>query len=81
MEYFKTAYDQEDYDKAFEYYRDDLLRNNFEIIVSVLLALVILIIVYVKLKKHKKIKSITEYIVILCRKIRNSFKKSKKEGN
>ena len=80
MEYFETAYDQEDYDKAFEYYRDELLRANFEVIVIVLLAFVILIIVYHQLKKRKKIKSITEYIVILCKKIANSFKKTKKEG-
>lgn len=62
MEYFETAYDQENYDKAFEYYRDDFLRDHFQAIVITLVVLIVLIIVLVKLRRKGKIKSIGEYI-------------------
>lgn len=79
MEYFETAYDQENYDKAYEYYRDDFLRSNFEIIVITLLVIIVLIIVYSQLKKRGKIKPVSHYIKLGVNKIVASIKKSKKK--
>lgn len=78
MEYFKTAYDQENYDKAYEYYRDDFLRSHFEVIVIVLFVLIVLILVWRSLKKRGKVKSIGTYIKMLFQKIKP--KKVKEEN-
>lgn len=51
LDYFKTAYDQDDYDKAYKYARENFLRENFMVIIIVILALVILLIVKSVLKK------------------------------
>lgn len=62
MKYFKTAYDQENYDKAYEYYRDDFLRKNFEVIVIVLFVIIAAIVVYSTLKKKGIIKPLSVVI-------------------
>lgn len=41
MKRFKIANDKKDYDKAFEYYREQWLQNNFTVVVVVILLLVI----------------------------------------
>ena len=51
LDYFKTAYDQDDYDKAFKYARDDFMRENFTAFVIVILVLIVLLIVRAVLKK------------------------------
>lgn len=79
MEYFETAYDQENYDKAYEYYRDEFLRANFEIIVIGLFVLIVLILVYGKLKKKKIIAPISAYIAVGFMKIKESLKKKPKK--
>ncbi|MGN0593607.1 MAG: hypothetical protein ACI4I6_00480 [Hominimerdicola sp.] len=67
--YFKMAYDRDDYDKAFEYAREDYLRNNFG---SMMVIIVVLIawLVIVKILHKKGIK--------IFRTIFGRFKK--KEG-
>lgn len=55
LKYFKIAYDQDDYDKAFEYSREEFLRENFTVIIVVALAVIIAIIVLKKLLKKRKI--------------------------
>lgn len=75
MEYFETAYDQENYDKAYEYYRDDFLRDHFETIVISLLVIIVLILVVRKLKKKGILKPLSEYVKIIAGKI-----KPKKSG-
>ena len=65
LDYFKTAYDQDDYDKAFKYAREEWLRDNFTVIMIVIIVLIALLIVKAVLKK-KGIKLI---------------KRKKKEGN
>ena len=65
LDYFKTAYDQDDYDKAFKYAREEWLRDNFTVIMVVIIVLIALLIVKAVLKK-KGIKLI---------------KRKKKEGN
>ena len=45
LEYFETAYDQDNYDKAFEYTREEFLRENFTIIIVIILVLIIWFIV------------------------------------
>jgi len=79
MEYFETAYDQENYDKAYEYYRDEFLRANFEIIVIGLFVLIVLILVYNKLKKKRIIAPISAYIAVGFMKIKESLKKKPKK--
>ncbi|MBQ8884447.1 MAG: hypothetical protein IJ031_07665 [Oscillospiraceae bacterium] len=79
MEYFETAYDQENYDKAYEYYRDEFLRANFEIIVIGLFVLIVLILVYGKLKKKRIIAPISAYIAVGFMKIKESLKKKPKK--
>lgn len=59
MEHFKTAYDRYDYNRAFKYYRDEWLRNNFNTVVIVIVVLVVLIYVLKILKKKGIIKPIT----------------------
>ena len=54
LKYFKVAYDQDDYDKAFEYTREEFLRDNFTVIIIVVLAVIILWIVIKKLLKRRK---------------------------
>jgi hypothetical protein len=51
LERFETANDKDDYDKAFEYYREEWLRDNFYIILIVIVVLIVLIIVNKVLKK------------------------------
>ena len=51
---FKVAYDQDDYDKAFEYAREEFRRDNFTVIIIIVLALVIVWIVIRRLIKKKK---------------------------
>ncbi|NLZ46929.1 MAG: hypothetical protein GX896_09600, partial [Clostridiales bacterium] len=70
MEYFKTAYDQINYDKAFKYYRDNFLREHFNVIVIVLFLLIVLILVINRLRKKGILKPLGYYI-----------KKKKREGN
>ena len=65
LDYFKTAYNQDDYDKAFKYAREEWLRDNFTVIMIVIIVLIALLIVKAVLKK-KGIKLI---------------KRKKKEGN
>lgn len=77
MEYFETAYDQKNYDRAFEYYRDDYLRDHFEAIVITLVVIVVLILVLRSLRKRGIVKPFGEYIKMLIAKI----KSSKKEEN
>ncbi|MBE6837741.1 MAG: hypothetical protein E7509_07125 [Ruminococcus sp.] len=74
MKYFKTAYDQENYDKAYEYYRDEFLREHFEVIVIGLVVFFILVAVYSHLKKKKIIWSITECLAFVLYKISGAFK-------
>lgn len=58
LKYFKIAYDQDDYDKAFEYAREEFLRDNFTVIIIIVLAVIILWIVIKRLiKKRKKSKA------------------------
>lgn len=79
MEYFETAYDQENYDKAYEYYRDEILRANFEVIVICLLIFVVLIIVYGQLKKRKIIWSFTQCCAFVIDKVQTGVKNKKAE--
>lgn len=51
LDYFKTAYDQDDYDKAFKYAREEWLRDNFTVIMIVIIVLIVLLIVKAVLKK------------------------------
>lgn len=51
LDYFKTAYDQDDYDKAYKYARENFLRDNFTVILIVVLAVVILLIAISILRK------------------------------
>lgn len=53
---FKIAYDQRDYNKAFEYAREEFLRDNFTAIIVAVLALVIVWIVFRRLWKKRKAK-------------------------
>ena len=79
MDYFETAYDQENYDKAYEYYRDEILRANFEVIVICLLIFVVLIIVYGQLKKRKIIWSFTQCCAFVIDKVQTGVKNKKAE--
>lgn len=51
LDYFKTAYDQDNYDRAFKYTRENFLRENFNLIITIVFGLVILIIVLKRLRK------------------------------
>ena len=70
LDYFETAYDQDDYDRAFKYAREEFLRDNFTAIIIVLAVLVIFL--FVLSKMHKKGK----YLI----KGRFGKKKSRREG-
>lgn len=52
MEYFENSYNQEDYDRAYEGYRQDFLRRNFTAIIIIIVALVVVIGVLRFLIKH-----------------------------
>lgn len=60
LDYFETAYDQDDYDKAFKYARDDWMRDNFTGIIIVIVVLIVLLIIKKVLTKKgisvKKVK-------------------------
>ena len=53
MKYFKLAFNAEDYDRAFEAQRQDLLRDNFTLIVIVLLVIVAAWFTVKQLQKRK----------------------------
>ena len=55
VEYFKLAFQDEDYDRAFESRRKEMLRDNFTLIVIIVVALLVLWIVLGILKKKGKI--------------------------
>lgn len=55
IKYFKLAYEDEDYDRAFEARRQDMLRDNFTLIVIVIAILVVIWLVLNRLKKKGKI--------------------------
>ncbi|MCB6615977.1 tetratricopeptide repeat protein [Ruminococcus sp. 210702-SL.1.03] len=57
LDRFEIANDKDDYDKAFEYYREEWLRNNFTAVAVVVIVLVVLLIVK-KILKKKGIKLI-----------------------
>ena len=45
LDYFKTAYDRDDYDKAFKYAREDFLREHFTAVIIIILVIIALFIV------------------------------------
>lgn len=51
LHYFKTAYDQDDYDKAFKYAREDFIRDHFTLMLVIILVIVALLITKAQLKK------------------------------
>lgn len=53
LKYFKIAYDQYDYDKAFEYTREEFLRENFTLLICITIGVIVLLVVIVKLVKKK----------------------------
>ncbi len=55
MKYFKVAFEDIDYDRAFEADRQDMLRENFTLIVVLLISLVVVVIVISQLQKRGKI--------------------------
>ncbi|MBQ8396560.1 MAG: hypothetical protein IJX54_06195, partial [Oscillospiraceae bacterium] len=84
MKYFKLAYNAEDYDRAFEAERQDLLRDNFTLIVIVLVLLVIAWFVVKQLQKRgiipnnlikRGIKWVADKIVDLVKKIISNINK------
>jgi len=54
MEYFKLGHNRDYYSKAFQEYRDELLKNNFDVIMT---ALVVLIVAYGSYKYYKFMKT------------------------
>lgn len=52
LDYFETAYDQKDYDKAFKYARNEFIRDNFNAIVTVIVVLVVFLMVLAQLHKR-----------------------------
>ncbi len=56
LKYFKIAYDQDDYDKAFEYAREEFLRDNFTLIIVIVLAVIIVLIILRKLLSKRKMR-------------------------
>lgn len=56
MEYFENSYNQDDYDRAFEGYRQQILRDNFTLIVVIIVVLVAVIWLFGLLKKKGIIK-------------------------
>ncbi len=57
LDRFEIANDKDDYDKAFEYYREEWLRNNFTAVAVVVIVLVVLLVIK-KILKKKGIKLI-----------------------
>lgn len=55
IKYLKLAYEAEDYDRAFEARRQDMLRDNFTLIVILIIALIIIYLVIKRLQKKGKI--------------------------
>ena len=53
LDYFETAYAQKSYDRAFKYARNEFIEENFNIIVTVLVVLIVWLIVLSKLHKRK----------------------------
>lgn len=68
LDYFETAYDQDDYDKAFKYAREEFCQDNFTAIIVIVVVVVVLLLVLARL--HKK----GIYI------IKGRFGKKEKEG-
>ena len=52
LDYFKTAYDQEDYDKAYKYARDAFLKDHFTLIIIVIAVIIVFFIVKKMLNKR-----------------------------
>ena len=52
LDYFKTAYDQEDYDKAYKYARDAFLKDHFTLIIIIIVILIALLVVKKMLNKR-----------------------------
>ena len=69
LDYFETAYDQDDYDKAFKYAREDFVEENFTVMIVVLIVVIVWLFVLARL--HKK----NIYL------IKGRIKKKEKEGN
>ncbi len=89
MKYFKAGFDDEDYDKAFEYYRKDLIRSNFTLGIVVIAILIVAYLVVKMLQKRGKIpdhlwrrlfRLIGNGIKTLAKKIAGLFTKTKKGG-
>jgi tetratricopeptide (TPR) repeat protein len=57
LDRFEIANDKDDYDKAFEYYREEWLRSHFTLIAVIIVVLIVLWIVH-KILKKKGIKLI-----------------------
>ncbi len=72
IEYFKLAYQDEDYDRAFESKRKEMLRDNFTLIAVIVIIVIIALIVIGMLKKRGKIpkKLISTFLGWLGKKIR-----------
>lgn len=52
LDYFETAYDQDDYDKAYKYAREDFIRDNFTVIIVVVIVIVAGLIALAQLHKR-----------------------------
>lgn len=75
MEYFEDCYAQRSYDRAFKYYREQWLQDNFILVFVVIVALLIFIAVFSTLKK----KGIIKKRVRKVKKAAPERKKTKKE--
>jgi succinate dehydrogenase hydrophobic anchor subunit len=56
MDYFEISISRKRYNKAFEGYRDEWLKEHFTAIIVVLVVIIVLLIVYGRLKKKGKLK-------------------------
>jgi tetratricopeptide (TPR) repeat protein len=72
LDYFKTAYDQDDYDKAFKYAREEFISDNFTVIIVIVIVLIVYLIVLSRL--HKK------NIYLIKGRIKSKKKDKPKEG-
>lgn len=52
LDYFKTSYDQDDYDKAFKYAREEFLRKHFTAIMIIIIGLIVVLIAFNILRRH-----------------------------
>lgn len=79
IEYFKLAYQDEDYDRAFESQRKEMLRRNFTPIAIVVIIIIIALIIIGMLKKRGKIpkKLISTFLGWLSKKIKLLWQKLK----